>query len=53
MKITKNNLLIASVIGIVTLAVYGITKVIKHTSEELDFPLDYGNDERLRDFIGK
>ena len=41
-----------AVFGIAALAVYGITKIVKATSE-LDFPLDFGYDEHLEKFIGK
>ena len=41
-----------AVFGIAALAVYGITKIVKATSE-LDFPLDFGHDPHLEKFIGK
>jgi hypothetical protein len=41
-----------AVFGVAALAVYGISKIVEAT-KQLDFPLDFGNDERLSDFIGK
>lgn len=41
-----------AVFGIAALAVYGITKIAKATSD-LDFPLDFGHDPHLEKFIGK
>ena len=35
-----------AVFGIVALAVYGVTKLVE-VSKDLDFPLDFGNDEYL------
>jgi hypothetical protein len=35
-----------AVFGIAALAVYGVTKLVK-VSKDLDFPLDFGNDEYL------
>jgi hypothetical protein len=41
-----------AVFGVAALAVYGITKIVKAVNE-MDYPLDFGNDERLSDFLGK
>ncbi len=41
-----------AVFGIAALALYGITKIVKATSD-LDFPLDFGHDPHLENFIGK
>jgi len=41
-----------AVFGIAALAVYGITKIVKAT-KDIDFPLDFGNDDGLSSFIGK
>jgi hypothetical protein len=35
-----------AVFGIAALAAYGLTKLIQ-TTKEIDFPLDFGNDEYL------
>lgn len=35
-----------AVFGIAALAVYGVTKLVE-VSKDLDFPLDFGNDEYL------
>ena len=35
-----------AVFGIAALAVYGVTKLVK-VSKDLDFPIDFGNDEYL------
>ena len=39
------------VFGIAALAVYGVTKIVQSIND-MDFPLDWGNDEYL-DNIGK
>lgn len=41
-----------AVFGIAALAVYGITKIVK-AANDLDFPLDFGHDPHLENFIGK
>jgi hypothetical protein len=41
-----------AVFGVAALAVYGITKIVKAVNE-MDYPLDFGNDERLNEFLGK
>ncbi len=41
-----------AVFGVAALAVYGITKIVKAT-RDLDFPLDFGNDDGLSRFVGK
>ena len=41
-----------AVFGVAALAVYGITKIVKAVND-LDYPLDFGNDEHLEKFIGK
>jgi hypothetical protein len=40
-----------AVFGIAALAVYGITKIVQEISD-MDYPLDFGNDEYL-DTFGK
>lgn len=40
-----------AVFGIAALAVYGITKIVKATSD-LDFPLDFGDDPHLGSMFG-
>ena len=40
-----------AVFGIAALAVYGVTKIVQSIND-MDFPLDWGNDEYL-DNIGK
>jgi hypothetical protein len=37
------------VFGIAALAVYGITKIVQEISD-MDYPLDFGNDEYLDSF---
>lgn len=41
-----------AVFGIAALAVYGITKIVK-AANDIDFPLDFGHDPHLENFIGK
>lgn len=41
-----------AVFGIAALAVYGITKIVK-AANDMDFPLDFGDDVNLGKFIGK
>ena len=38
-----------AVFGIAALAVYGITKIVQEISD-MDYPLDFGNDEYLDTF---
>jgi hypothetical protein len=38
-----------AVFGIAALAVYGITKIVQEISD-MDYPLDFGNDEYLDSF---
>ena len=40
-----------AVFGVAALAVYGITKIVKAVND-MDYPLDFGNDEYL-DTFGK
>lgn len=40
-----------AVFGIAALAVYGVTKIVKATSD-LDFPLDFGEDPHLGSMFG-
>lgn len=40
-----------AVFGVAALAVYGITKIVQ-AANDLDFPLDFGVDPRLNDFLG-
>jgi len=41
-----------AVFGVAALAVYGITKIVQAVND-MDYPLDFGNDERLNEFLGK
>lgn len=41
-----------AVFGITALAVYGITKVVKSV-KDIDFPLDFGYDVNLEQFLDK
>jgi hypothetical protein len=41
-----------AVFGVAALAVYGITKIVK-AAKDIDFPLDFGYDSNLEQFIGK
>lgn len=41
-----------AVFGIAALAVYGVTKIAKAV-KDLDYPLDFGHDPHLEQFIGK
>ena len=43
---------LVAVFGVTALAVYGISKIVK-TAKSLDFPLDFGYDVNLEQFIGK
>jgi hypothetical protein len=38
-----------AVFGVAALAVYGITKIVKAVND-MDYPLDFGNDEYLETF---
>ena len=38
-----------AVFGVAALAVYGITKIVKAVND-MDYPLDFGNDEYLEPF---
>ena len=38
-----------AVFGVAALAVYGITKIVESISD-MDYPLDFGNDEYLETF---
>ena len=40
-----------AVFGIAALAVYGITKIVK-AANDMDFPLDFGDDPRLNSMFG-
>lgn len=41
-----------AVFGIAALAVYGVTKIAKAVND-MDYPLDFGHDPHLENFIGK
>jgi len=41
-----------AVFGVAALAVYGITKIVKAVND-MDYPLDFGNDPHLENIIGK
>lgn len=40
-----------AVFGIAALAVYGVTKIVKAVND-MDYPLDFGNDHHLGGFFG-